>query len=73
MPPERNRARAMRADSATDRMKRELHRLFVNIRGDLDRIEILLAALSAFNRPVPDYEPHFRHLWQPALTAQELS
>ena len=63
---------AMQAQSATDRMKRELHRLFGNIRGDLDRIEILTAALSAFSRPVPDYEPRFRHLRQPALTAYEL-
>jgi len=63
---------AMQAQSATDRMKRELHRLFDNIRGDLERIEILTAALSAFSRPVPDYEPRFRHLRQPALTAYEL-
>ena len=63
---------AMRAESTTDRMKRELHRLFDNIRGDLDRIEILTAALSAFSRPVPDYEPRFRHLRQPALTAYEI-
>ncbi len=52
-------------------MKRELHRLFDNIRGDLDRIEILTAALSAFSRPVPDYEPCFRHLRQSPLTAYE--
>ena len=63
---------AMRAESATDRMKRELHRLFDNIRGDLDRIEILTAALNAFNRPVPNYEPRFRHLRQSDLTAHEL-
>jgi len=63
---------AMRAESATDRMKRELHRLFDNIRGDLDRIEILTAALNAFSRPVPDYEPRFRHLWQSDPTAREL-
>ena len=62
----------MRAETATDRMKRELHRLFDNIRGDLDRIEILMAALSAFSRPVPDYEPRFRHLPQPAMTAYEI-
>ncbi len=53
-------------------MKHELHRLFDNIRGDLDRIEILTAALNAFSRPVPDYEPRFRHLRQSALTAYEL-
>jgi len=63
---------AMRAESATDRMKRELHRLFDNIRGDLDRIEILTAALNAFSQPVPDYEPRFRHLRPSDLTAHEL-
>jgi len=62
----------MRAEPAIDEMKRELHRLFDNIRGDLDRIEILTAALSGFSRPVPDYEPRFRHLRQPALTAYKL-
>ena len=55
---------AMQAQSATDRMKRELHRLFDNIRGDLDRIDILTAALNGFSQPVPDYEPRFRHLRQ---------
>ena len=63
---------AMRVESATDRMKRELHRLLDNIRGDLDRIEILTAALSAFSRPVPDYETRFRHLRQPGLIAHKL-
>ena len=63
---------AMRVETATDRMKRELHRLFDNIRGDLDRIEILTAALNVFSRPVPDYEPHFRHLRQSTLNAHEL-
>ena len=63
---------AMRAQSAIDRIKRELHRLFGNIRGDLDRIEILTAALSGFCQPVPDYEPRFWHLRQPALTAYEI-
>lgn len=61
---------AMQAQSATDQMKRELHQLFDNIRGDLERIEILTAALNGFSRPVPDYEPRFRHLRQ--LEAHEL-
>ena len=63
---------AIQADGATDRMKHELHSLFDNVRRDLDRIEILLAALSAFSRPVPDYEPRFRHLRQSCLSAHEL-
>ncbi len=62
----------MRTESATDGMKRELHRLLDNIRGDLDRIEILTVALNVFSRPVPDYEPHFRHLRQSTRDAHEL-
>ena len=54
----------MRAEPATDEITRELNRLVENIRGDLDRVEILTEALSAFSRPVPDYEPRFRNLWQ---------
>ena len=42
------------------------------MRGDLDRIELLAVALSAFSRPIPDYEPRFRHLNRAALNAQEL-
>ena len=62
----------MRAETAIDRVKRELHRSLDTMRGDLDRIEILAAALAAFSRPVPDYEPTFRHIRQPALEAHEL-
>jgi hypothetical protein len=39
---------------------------------DLDRIDILSAALSAFSAPIPDYEPRFRHLPHLTLTAHEL-
>jgi len=53
-------------------MKGELHRLFDRIRGDLDRVEILTAALGAFSRPIPDYEPSFRHLRQSTGNAHEL-
>jgi hypothetical protein len=49
-----------------------LHRALDHMRVDLDRIEILAAALSAFSRRVPDYEPCFRHLRHLTLTAHEL-
>ena len=52
----------MRVDTAVDRVKRELHRSLDVMRGDLDRVEILAAALGAFSKPVPNYEPTFRHL-----------
>ena len=62
----------MRTDTAIDRVRRELHRVLDNVRADLDRIEILTAALSAFCRPIPDYEPSFQHLRHMTLSAHEL-
>jgi len=62
----------MRTETAINRMRRELHRVLDGMRADLDRIEILTAALSAFSRPVPDYEPGFRHMGHLTLTAHEL-
>ena len=52
----------MGTDTATDRMQRELDRAMGALRADLDRVELLTAALSAFSRPVPEYEPSFRHV-----------
>jgi hypothetical protein len=60
------------AENAADRLKRELHRTIDHLRGDLNRVEILTAALSAFSRPVPDYEPAFRHLHRTPLSAFEI-
>lgn len=62
----------MRKESAPEQLRQDLHRLFENIRGDLDRIELLVAAIGAFSRPIPDYEPGFRHLQQSILNAHEL-
>jgi N-acetylglucosamine kinase-like BadF-type ATPase len=53
---------AMGTDTAIERVKKELMRAFDNTRAELDRIEILAAGLAAFNTPVPNYEPSFRHL-----------
>jgi hypothetical protein len=63
---------AMRTETAIDQVRRELHRVLAHMRADLDRIEILMAALSAFSRPVPDYEPAFRNMRHLMLTAHEL-
>ena len=52
----------MRKDTAIDRLRRELKRVLNHVRTDLDRIEILTAALSAFSKPVPEYEQSFRHV-----------
>ena len=62
----------MRKETAIDRVQLELHRVLDHMRADLDRIEILMAALSAFSRPVPDYEPCFRNMHHLMLTAHKL-
>ena len=62
----------MRKDSAPEQLRNEMTRLFDNIRGDLDRVELLSAALGAFSRPIPDYEPRFVHLQHGIVNAQEL-
>lgn len=62
----------MATDTATDRMKYELHRAIDRMRHDLTRVEILTAALTAFARPVPDYEPAFLHLRRAPLTAHAM-
>ena len=59
--------------SAGDRLKRELQRAVERIRTELDKIEILSAAMSAFSKPVPDYEPGFRHLRHVTASALELN
>ena len=62
----------MRTETAIDRVKCELHDVLDHMRADLDRVEILTAALSAFSKPVPDYEPSFRHMRHLMLTTHEL-
>ena len=63
----------MATEGVMDRMQRELVRAVEDLRTDIDRVELLTAALSAFNRPIPDYEPSFHHMAQPDLGAFELS
>jgi hypothetical protein len=62
----------MAPENATDQLKRELKRAVETLRADLDRVELLTAALSAFHRPVPDYEPTFHHTQRMSLSAHEL-
>lgn len=62
----------MATDDATERMQRELDRAMGALRADLDRVELLTVALSAFSRPIPDYEPSFRHIRRTRLSAHEL-
>jgi hypothetical protein len=62
----------MGSNTQVDRLKGELYRIVDTMRGDLDRVEILIAALSGFSRPVPGYEPRFHHLHRVKLSAHEL-
>ena len=62
----------MRTETAIDRIKRDLHGALDNMRADLDRVDILSAALSAFSKPVPDYEPTFQHMRHLTLNAHEI-
>ena len=63
----------MATDAAIDRVKNELNRAFDKTRADLDRIEILAAALAAFSAPIPGYEPRFHHLQRLTGKAKELT
>jgi hypothetical protein len=60
-------------DSAMDRVTSELLRALDHTRAELDSIELLSAALSAFTQPVPDYEPRFQHVHGLALTRHEIN
>ena len=51
-----------------ENLKREMHRSLDRIARELDRLDVLAAAIVAFSRPVPDYEFGFQH--QQHLTAQ---
>jgi hypothetical protein len=62
----------MGTETAIDRVKRDLHGALDTMRTELDRVELLAAALSVFSRPIPDYEPRFRHLPSVPLSAHEL-
>jgi len=52
--------------TAADKLRNDMERVLGNLHAELDRVELLAAALDAFQAPVPDYEPVFRHLPPPA-------
>ena len=62
----------MKSNMAMERVRGDLHLVLDRTRTDLDRIEILAAAMSAFSRPVPDYEPSFQHMNALALNRHEV-
>ena len=62
----------MATQTATDQLIRALRRTLDHMNADLERIELLTAALDGFARPVPDYEPGFHHFSGVSLAAHEL-
>ena len=62
----------MRIDSGIEKVRHDLMRSLDNMRADLNRVELLTAAMSAFARPVPDYEPRFQHIRHLAISAHEM-
>lgn len=62
----------MATDDGMERIKKELHSAVDDMRVAMTRVEILTAALAVFSRPVPEYEPAFRHLHRMTLDAHRL-
>ena len=62
----------MATEQATTKILSELDRVLDTLNADLDRVAILTGALAGFSRPVPDYEPMFRHLRARPLVEHEL-
>lgn len=62
----------MNSENTMDRVRGDLLRALDHTRADLERVEILSAALSAFSKPVPDYEPAFQHMHNLALSQHEI-
>jgi hypothetical protein len=62
----------METDNATQQLSQALQATLEKMSRDLNRVELLTAALTGFSRPVPDYEPAFLHLHNATLREHEL-
>lgn len=62
----------MGTDNVAQRITEELQRKLATMSADLDRVEILAAALIGFSRPVPEYESAFHHVHPTTLREHEL-
>jgi hypothetical protein len=58
--------------TAMERLKGDLGGALRNMHVELERVEILAAALYGFSKPVPDYEPTFQHIAPGQLQRHEL-
>lgn len=57
---------------AMERLKKDLGGALRNVHAELERVEILAAALYGFSAPIPDYEPTFHHISPAQLNRHEL-
>jgi hypothetical protein len=60
-------------DQASERLAEDLQRTLEKLSVNVDRVEILTAAIAGFRRPVPDYEPKFHHGYGPSLRDHTLA
>ena len=58
--------------TAKERLRSDLGGAVRRVHAELERIEILAAALYGFSSPVPDYEQTFRHVAIAQLNRHEL-
>jgi hypothetical protein len=58
--------------TAMERLKGDLGGALHNVRAELERVEILAAALYGFSKPIPDYEPTFQHVAPGQLNRHEI-
>lgn len=56
----------------TEGLRHEMHRVVERIGRELEKLEILAAAMAAFSRPVPEYDHNFRHQRHPTASATVL-
>ena len=57
---------------AMERLKQDMSGALRNVHAELERVEILAAALYGFSAPIPDYEPTFRHISPAQLNRHQL-
>jgi hypothetical protein len=55
-----------------ERLRQDLSGALRNVHAELERVEILTAALYGFSAPIPDYEPAFHHISAAQLNEHEI-
>jgi hypothetical protein len=62
----------METQDAATQISRRLRRVLDNMSADIERVEMLSAALAGLSKPVPAYEPAFHHLHAVALRDHQI-